>query len=188
MGDYPKTMQKFQDWFSSEESCRQYLFRLRWPKGFQCPRCGNEKAWAMSRDLYRCTGGGLQCSVTCGYDFSGYPQAFTSLVPSNVVLNGYRGLEPLGYDHQVIEKEAHIGENLLPLANRVASLPKRWLVGTHQGAVRPSNLDYYLDEFTFRFNRRTSLSRGMLFYRLVQQAVAIEPVPAKNIKGICIRS
>ena len=53
---------------------------------------------------------------------------------------------------------------------RVASLLKRWLLGTHQGAVSHEYLDYYLDEFTFRFNRRTSRSRGKLFYRLLQQA------------------
>ena len=69
---------------------------------------------------------------------------------------GYNGLEARGYSHQVIRQEATLGDNLLPLANRVASLLKRWLLGTHQGAVRPSHLDYYLDEFTFRFNRRTS--------------------------------
>jgi len=64
-----------------------------------------------------------------------------------------------------------VGENVLPLVNTVASLMKRWLTGTHQGAVRPSHLDYYLDEYTFRFNRRRSKSRGKLFYRLLQQAV-----------------
>ena len=59
--------------------------------------------------------------------------------------------------------------------HRVASLLKRWLLGTHQGAVEPQHLAYYLDEFTFRFNRRTSKSRGKLFYRLMQQAVVTEP-------------
>jgi len=49
--------------------------------------------------------------------------------------------------------------------------------------VEPSHLDYYLDEFTFRFNRRTSRSRGKLFYRLVQQAAAIAPILAKDIRG-----
>ena len=88
-----------------------------------------------------------------------------------------------GYGHRVVREDAYLGDNLLPLTNRVASLLKRWLLGTHQGAVRASHLDYYLDEFTFRFNRRTSRSRGKLFYRLVQQAVAIDPVPAKEIKG-----
>jgi len=82
----------------------------------------------------------------------------------------------LGYDHQVIRESEDIGENLLPLANRVAALIKRWLLGTHQGAVQFSHLDYYLDEYTFRFNRRTSRSRGLLFYRLIDQAVHLHPI------------
>jgi hypothetical protein len=64
----------------------------------------------------------------------------------------------------------------MPGVHRVASLLKRWLMGTHQGSVKPKQLDYYLDEFTFRFNRRTSRSRGLLFYRLLEQAVVTEPV------------
>jgi hypothetical protein len=59
--------------------------------------------------------------------------------------------------------------------HRVASLLKRWLLGTHQGAVEPQHLAYYLDEFTFRFNRRTCKSRGKLFYRLMQRAVTTQP-------------
>jgi transposase-like protein len=96
---------------------------------------------------------------------------------------GYSGLKALGYKHQVIRPATELGENLLPCVNRVASLLKRWLLGTHQGAVRPDHLDYYLDEFTFRFNRRTSRSRGLLFYRLMQQAVALEPVLGKALVG-----
>jgi hypothetical protein len=60
----------------------------------------------------------------------------------------------------VVRQTADVGDNLLPLAHRLAALLKRWLLGTYQGAVRPSYLDYYLDEYTFRFNRRTSRSRG----------------------------
>jgi transposase-like protein len=97
--------------------------------------------------------------------------------------SGYLGLTSLGYQHNVVRAEAVVGENLLPLANRVASLLKRWLLGTHQGAVRPTHLDYYLDEFTFRFNRRTSRSRGLLFYRLLEQAVALEPVLTRSLVG-----
>ena len=68
--------------------------------------------------------------------------------------------------------------------HRVVSLLKRWLLGTHQGAASPAHLDYYLDEFTFRFNRRRSHHRGMLFFRLVQQAVAVGPVPyARLVRG-----
>jgi transposase-like protein len=89
---------------------------------------------------------------------------------------GYTGLKGLGYDHQVIRGSEDVGDNLLPLANRVASLIKRWLLGTHQGAVQFSHLDYYLDEYTFRFNRRTSRSRGLLFYRLIDQAVHLQPI------------
>lgn len=60
--------------------------------------------------------------------------------------------------------------------HRVASLVQRWVLGTHHGSVQPDHLDAYLDEFVFRFNRRTSSSRGMLFYRLLQQAVVTPPV------------
>ena len=87
------------------------------------------------------------------------------------------------YRRKIARSSAEVGENLLPLANRVASLLKRWLLGTHQGAVSATHLDYYLDEYTFRFNRRTSGSRGLLFLRLMQQAVDLSPVPAKEILG-----
>jgi len=92
-------------------------------------------------------------------------------------LNVYQGLA--GYVHEpvVVKKQAEDASTVLPRVHRVASLLKRWLLGTHQGAVRAEHLEYYLDEFTFRFNRRTSAWRGKLFYRLVQQAVQVEPVP-----------
>jgi len=95
---------------------------------------------------------------------------------------GYNGLEKEGFHHQIIRQEATIGDDLLPTCHRVVSLLKRWLLGTHQGAVRSENLQYYLDEFTFRFNRRTSSSRGKLFFRLVQQAVLLDPVPLTSLK------
>ena len=63
----------------------------------------------------------------------------------------------------------------MPRVHRIASLLKRWLLGTHQGAVAPRHLPYYLDEFTFRFSRRKSKSRGKLFFRLMQQAVSTPP-------------
>jgi hypothetical protein len=62
--------------------------------------------------------------------------------------DGWRGHNPLpelGYLHHVVREDYHVGENLLPLVNRVASLLKRWLLGTHRGAVRASHLDYYLE-------------------------------------------
>ena len=76
------------------------------------------------------------------------------------------------------ETPAHIS---LPGVHRVAALIHRWLLGTHQGAVQPAQLDHYLDEFVFRFNRRTSLSRGMLFYRLLEQAVVTTPVTYQHV-------
>jgi hypothetical protein len=69
----------------------------------------------------------------------------------------------------------------MPAVHRVASMLKRWLLGTHQGAVLAHQLDYYLDKYTFRFNRRTSRSRGLLFYRLLEQAVSIESVTNRDI-------
>ena len=96
---------------------------------------------------------------------------------------GYSQLSSVGYEHTIIRETADVGKNLLPFANRVTSLLKRWLQGIHQGAVRSSHLDYYLDEFVFRFNRRTSSSRGLLFYRLIQQAVTIGPVKAQEIRA-----
>jgi len=115
------------------------------------------------------------------------PAVQESVEPDSVIRtddwNGYRGLTTMGYQHIIARQSESIGENLLPLVNRVAALVKRWLQGTHQGAIRASHLDYYLDEFTFRFNRRTSQSRGKLFYRLVQQAVTIGPIKGKDIRG-----
>ena len=96
---------------------------------------------------------------------------------------GYGRLSELGYEHEVIRKEAAVGRNLLPKVNKVVSLAKRWLLRTYQGGVHLSYLDYYLDEYTFRFNRRTSRSRGKLFYRLVEQALVTAPVPGHDIRG-----
>ena len=97
--------------------------------------------------------------------------------PSSVVhtdgWRGYASLGQMGYRHKIIREGAEVGSNLLPKVNRVVALLKRWLLGVHQGAVGYSYLDYYLDEFTFRFNRRTSQWRGKLFYRLMQQAVGV---------------
>jgi len=63
----------------------------------------------------------------------------------------------------------------------VASLLQRWMMGTHHGAVQPGQLDNYLDEYVFRFNRRKSKSRDLLFYHLLQQAVATKPVTYQKV-------
>jgi transposase-like protein len=82
------------------------------------------------------------------------PAVWEMVEPGSLVLTdgwrGFSGLTELGYEHQVVSKQPDLGDNLLPLVNRVASLLQRWLLGTHQGAARHSHLDYYLDEYTFR--------------------------------------
>ena len=291
-------MADFQEWFSTEEACHEYLCRLRWPDGFRCRRCGESRVWPTTGGLFECAGCRLQTSVTAGTIFQdtrkplrtwflamwlitsqkhgisalglkrslglgSYRTAWTwfhklrramvrpgrdrlcgtvevdetyiggrrpgkrgrgaagktlvliavetndgkigrirlvqvpnasaaslepavgeSVEPGSMVetdgWSGYADLHSRGYSQTVVRPGAHVGDDLLPHAHLVVSLLKRWLLGTHQGAVRPSHLDYYLDEFTFRFNRRTSRSRGLLFYRLLQQAVDVEPWPAKE--------
>ncbi len=97
----------------------------------------------------------------------------------------YVTLTDHGYKH---DRSVHLGSAdpahvTMPGVHRVASLLKRWLLGTHQGSVQSHQLDYYLDEFTFRFNRRSSRSRGLLFYRLLEQAVVTKPVTYRDIAG-----
>ena len=111
------------------------------------------------------------------------------VAPGSVVhTDGWRGYNQLaqhGYRHErsilaTCDDPAHV---VMPAVHRIAALLKRWLLGTHQGAVSAKHLDYYLDEFTFRFNRRTSRARGLLFYRLVAQAVQVDPVHYKQLVG-----
>lgn len=102
---------------------------------------------------------------------------------STVITDGlpaYTGvLKPHGYIHEI-----ESGSNALPSLHRVAALLKRWLLGIYQGRVSWEQLDHYLDEYAFRFNRRMSASRGNLFYRLVQQGVSVAPTPyADLVKG-----
>jgi len=98
---------------------------------------------------------------------------------------GYDRLNSKGYVHQIsfLRGNKKTPSELLPRVHLVVSLLKRWLVGTHQGAVSHGHLDYYLDEFAFRFNRRRSRARGLLFYRLLQQAVQLDPVPYRRLVG-----
>jgi len=284
--------------FSTEDACRQYLFGLRWPNGFVCPRCAGKAAWQATRGRLVCGDCRHQASVTAGTIFQdshlqmttwframwyvtsqkngvsalgiqrvlglgSYKTAWallhklrramvrpgrdqlhgtvevdetywggeeegvigrltedkaiiavaaeedgkgigrirlrhipdvtrTSLhgfiaeavEPGSTVrtdgLNAYLGLEGYVHDRQVQRRQAE-GDHLLPRVHRVVSLLKRWLLGTHQGAIGHEHLDYYLDEFIFRFNRRTSASRGKLFYRLAQQAVQVSPAPFDSL-------
>jgi hypothetical protein len=92
---------------------------------------------------------------------------------------GVRGFGTAGYEHVVVSPRER------KLAHLVISLLKRWLGGTLQGAVSHEHLGYYLDEYTFRFNRRTSTHRSLLFYRLLQNAVAIEPTTYREmVRGV----
>lgn len=299
--DYPKNMLELEQRFGTEDACREYLTRLRWPEGFICPACKAKAGWLDRRHRWACQGCRRQTTITAGTIFAGthlplriwfraawqvtgqksgasalgmqrvlglgsYETAWSWLhklrramvrpgrdrlsgtvevdetfiggvgsatgrdgagkalvviaaeedgrgigrirlgrVPDaaspslqgfiqNTVAPGstihtdgwapYQGLEKLGYAHTVTRlkgKDPAAAVELLPRVHRVASLLKRWLLGTHQGAVGPQHLDYYLDEFTFRFNRRRSASRGKLFFRLLEQAVQVEPVTYDQI-------
>jgi len=298
--DYPRTLQRFEDRFATEEACGEHLAFLRWPEGFRCPRCGNQAAWRTAKGLFRCTGCDYKTSVTAGTIFQdsrlplriwfravwwvtsqktgssalslqrilglgSYRTAWALLQKlrramvrpgrdrlsgrvevdetyvggkeagvygrkvgkkalvaiaaqedgkktgrvrmrliaraSKVNLHGfvldavepgsivhtdawpsYEGLGEKGYTHEVTEiKACEQGVDMLPRVHRAASLLKRWMLGTHQGAVSKEHLDYYLDEFVFRFNRRTSRHRGKLFYRLLQNAVAVPPSTYKAL-------
>ena len=114
------------------------------------------------------------------------PFVHEMIAPSSVVCtDGWRGYYGLSkeYEHrQTIlsssDDPAHIA---MPGVHRVSSLLKRWLLGTHQGAFSVEHLQSYLEEFTFRFNRRTSSSRGQLFRRLLEQAVATQPVTEADV-------
>jgi transposase-like protein len=98
---------------------------------------------------------------------------------------GYARLDALGYAHEVVnqsksEDPAHV---VMPGVHRVASLLKRLVIGTYHGGISREHLDFYLDEYTFRFNRRASTSRGLLFYRLLEGAVQTGPTPTRALFG-----
>ena len=100
-------------------------------------------------------------------------------------LSAHRDIATRGYQHTATNlvhepDPAHIH---MPGVHRVASLLKRWIAGTLHHGISTKHLDYYLDEFTFRFNRRTSRSRGLLFFRLLQPAVATDPHPLDTLIG-----
>lgn len=115
-------------------------------------------------------------------------------VPGTVVhtdgWEGYSGLQSRGYAHRIsnIKRSGRLAHELLPRVHRVASLLGRWWLGTHQGAIEAQHLEYYLDEFTFRFNRRSSRQPGKLFYRLVQQALEVDPISWDDVAAAKKRS
>ncbi|MCF6155395.1 MAG: IS1595 family transposase [Candidatus Brocadia sp.] len=298
---YPTTIIEFEKSFATEQSCHEYLYRIRWPEGFVCPHCNHHEYW-ITKGRYRCKRCRYWISATAGTifqdtriplqvwflaiwqvvsqkhgisalglqhvlgfnryetiwtmmhklriamvrpghdrlvgpvqvdetyiggkcpgklgrsadgktlvvvavedrgkrpgrirlhkvnDASGQsliPAIIESIQPNSEVFTdaweGYSQLASSGYKHRVLRKTSDVGKNLLPLVNLVASFLKRWLQGTHQGSPRASHLEYYLNEFVFRFNRRTSRSQGLLFYRLIQHAVNVDPVKGQDIRGV----
>lgn len=119
-----------------------------------------------------------------------HPFVTAAVAPGTTVITdgwqGYAGIGNLGYAHERRSQRAARarGEDpgkLLPAVHRVASLAKRWLLSTHQGSVDEAHLQSYLDEFTFRFNRRRSRSRGLVFYRVLELAADHDPVRYRDI-------
>ena len=109
------------------------------------------------------------------------------VTPGAVVLTdgwgGYNGLPELGYTRKatILSSSGDPAHVSMPGVHRIASLLKRWILGTHQGSIIPIHLQSYLEEFTFRFNRRTSRSRGLVFRRLLEQAVITKPVTEADV-------
>jgi transposase-like protein len=138
------------------------------PKGF-----GRIRLRRLSSDTKECVRKFIQDSVD--------PSAIVRTDGSG----SYAKLHQIGYNH---ERNVMLGSDTpahvsMAGVHRVSALLKRWVLGTHHGSVQPEHLDSYLDEFVFRFNRRSSTSRGMLFYRLLQQAVVTDPVTYRDIVG-----
>src|SRR2546422_424673 len=184
--DYPRSYAEFRSWFADDAACVDYLDWLRWPAGWSCPLCGCAVGWALSNGRRECAGCGRQTETKARVAIaaeSPEPKGIgrirlqhvadvskASLVPfvqasvepgSTVRTDGWQAYWTLpdhGYLHDRIvvsrgRDRAHVA---MPNVHRVASLLKRWLLGTHQGAVQVSHLQAYLDEFAFRFNRRRS--------------------------------
>jgi transposase-like protein len=119
-----------------------------------------------------------------------HPFVTENVEPGTTVITdawqGYRGIDKLGYTHDRRSQRAARarGEDpgeLLPAVHRIGSLVKRWLLGTHQRSVDQAHLQSYLNEFAFRFNRRRSTSRGMLFYRVLELGVRHDPVRYRDL-------
>ena len=174
---------------------------------FECARCGRQTSvtagtifqdtrkplrlwframWTITTQKNGASALGLQ-RVQNASAASLMPFVEESVEPGSVVVtdnwSGYDPLKKKDYQRRIISinNRREQASQLLPRVHLAISLLKRWMLGTHQGAVSHEHLDYYLDEFVFRFNRRRSRSRGKLFYRLVQQAMAVEPTPYRSI-------
>jgi len=99
--------------------------------------------------------------------------------------SGYNKVSDFGYTREIknISDSDDFAHVIMPGVHRLASLLKRWILGTHQGSVSDIHLQAYLEEYTFRFNRRKSKSRGLVFKRLIEHSVITKPVTQSDIKG-----
>jgi transposase-like protein len=98
---------------------------------------------------------------------------------------GYAGLAAAGYTHEPLKLAARGDAALrLPAIHLVFGLAKRWLLGTHHGAVSAKHLPAYLDEFVFRFNRRTARNLSHRFARVIEHAVQIQPTTYRDLIAI----
>ena len=120
-------------------------------------------------------------------DASLRPFVCDTVAPGSIVhtdgWTGYNRLAQSGYVHErtLMNSSGDPAHVAMPGVHRIASLLKRWILGTHQGSVSDEHLQSYLEEFTFRFNRRTSRSRGLVFRRLLEQIAVTDQVPEKNL-------
>lgn len=120
-------------------------------------------------------------------DASLRPFVCDTVAPGSIVhtdgWTGYNRLAQSGYVHErtIMNSSGDPAHVAMPGVHRIASLLKRWILGTHQGSVSDEHLQSYLEEFTFRFNRRTSRSRGLVFRRLLEQIAVTDQVPEKNL-------
>jgi transposase-like protein len=300
---FPQNQIEFEQMFTTEEQCLDYLMELRFQDGYSCPKCEHNEYWKNNRGLMVCRNCKYEMSITSGTIFhksklslvvifralwwmvaqkngvsasglqrvlgiGSYRTAWTwlhkfrrlmvfpgrdkltgkvevdetlvggkkpgkrgrgaegkslvaiavevkekgtgrvrlSLIPdaskkalgkfiseniktdSTVITDGwkgYKGLSKKGYHHVIEGKTKELdGEEILPNVHRIAALLKRWLLGTHQNYIGEQYLSYYLDEYTFRYNRRKSNSRGLLFQRLIEQGVRHVPFEYKTIKSM----
>jgi transposase-like protein len=292
--EYPESIQEFSLKFKEEQDCYDYLIAIKFPDGWKCASCKNDKYWKYSNpNIVRCTNCKLTYRVTAGTHFNnrhlslktwlyalwfmvsqksgisalglgreigirrqkttwkllalirmsmtqvgkdklegtveidevfiggvqkgppgrgaigkelvlvavedkgekGYGRirmqtiedatsatllkAIQTMVKTDSTIRtdefrSYEMLSKHNYKHIKVQRSSAVGEDPTPLVHRIASLLKRWLLGTHQGGIHLENLQSYLDEYVFRFNRRTSYSRGKLFYRLVQAMLGVK--------------
>lgn len=107
------------------------------------------------------------------------------VVGSTIITDGWKGytdVKKMKYKHEIQDKKIILDkEEITPNVHKIASLLKRWLLGTHQNYVSQDYLNFYLDEFSFRYNRRNSKSRGLLFFTLLKQAMSHQPISKNNL-------